>query len=382
MRGDASSSRGFVGDAAWRYCGLVGAVVLSVVTLAALDDPLPDKYYYDSRFIASIASGTNYLTPDSSYQSAATVYGLLGLAGDEMIVLIVSMGLYAAALCLALPPRMIALTSSWTMGVAFVSIIPAAVYIGTYSKELVVLGAVCVLIPLASLPRAPFWMTLFTLAYAAEFRAYWALIAIFFVGLLPARRRLSRLPWLILSAVLLVAVIIFMHSGENLSSFRLSLNSGRSGAADASSLVPQYLAGDGFVAGYVNAIVTFILLVVPIPLLLTLQPLYLATAVTVSTLTFWTARALRRGSNSALLDEHSRDDGAGTLLLLMALSMVLVQSIYVPDFGSAVKHLSPMIPLFVAGFARIEAARQARGECSMKVSRGLQRTVQPASQKV
>lgn len=81
---------------------------------------------------------------------------------------------------------------------------------------------------------------------------------------------------------------------------------------------------------------------VPLPLFLRLSPYYLVVAVFLLVLWFMFARAVHLSS------DESRTDPRWARLVALVLSLTVVQSVFEPDYGSYVRHLTPMLPLMLA----------------------------------
>jgi hypothetical protein len=194
-----------------------------------------------------------------------------------------------------------------------------------------------------------------TLLYALVFRPYWVIIAAFYVmwRLFFTRYRQPVLAFLLLVLAYLVLQIVFMRFLEvGLTANRTVVNEGRAGV-DVGSLITDPLPADP-VLMVPNAMILFLWLLIPIPLLFTPSPFYFFSAAVIAFL--WAnplihflrlsrSRASRVPepgfAQSARITRRWR---SASLLL----AMVSVQAIFEPDYGSYLKHLTPMMPLFLA----------------------------------
>ncbi|MER7279687.1 hypothetical protein ABT369_35135 [Dactylosporangium sp. NPDC000244] len=198
-------------------------------------------------------------------------------------------------------------------------------------------------------PAAPLVAAGALLLYGALFRSYWLVIAALFAAGYAALRR-GRRPVLLLpvaAAMFVVAAagtLVLRH--DSLDTFRAAANAGRAGSPDAVTLIAPFLdAPHSAPAGLVNALLTFAALLVPVPLALAGGWAHVAAAVLLAA---FTVRVCAAGRHSA---GHAALGVAVTLLL----AFVVTQALFAPDYGSHLKHLTPMLPLAIFALATGDA---------------------------
>jgi hypothetical protein len=128
--------------------------------------------------------------------------------------------------------------------------------------------------------------------------------------------------------------------GVNLNSFREVVS--QTNSLYAQTAIIDYIPVTGPLGGALNALCTLVLLVVPIPLAVTGSPVYLAFAGVMALLWITLLTVVRRGMRNGWFVFDVRLARAVSLLL----AMVTVLAVFEPDYGSYIKHLTPVLPLF------------------------------------
>jgi hypothetical protein len=129
--------------------------------------------------------------------------------------------------------------------------------------------------------------------------------------------------------------------GVNLNHFRQTVAEYNS--LYAQSAIQDYIQVGSPLGGAANGLLCLLLLLVPVPMVLAGQPIYLAFAGMISVLWVATAVVIVRGMRAGWFRADVRLARATSLLV----SLVTVQSVFEPDYGSYIKHLTPLLPLFL-----------------------------------
>jgi purine-cytosine permease-like protein len=111
---------------------------------------------------------------------------------------------------------------------------------------------------------------------------------------------------------------------------------------DTRTLIEPFFDLEGPVGSLLNSAIVLVTFAVPLPLFLRLSPYYLVVAVFLLVLWFMFARAVHLSS------AESRTDPRWARLVALVLSLTVVQSVFEPDYGSYVRHLTPLLPLMLA----------------------------------
>lgn len=310
----------------------------------------PPNYFFDSYTILDIIESGSDLTPGASYSSTAYIYDLLGInsVGDVKFTLpVIGFSAYLLLFLIAINKANANICSASTFAVISFFSVMAMVYLTTFSKDLFIVFLNIAFIILIGRRRGLVAWIFLALLYSYYFRNYWALIILLFLTLRTLQsitKSPTRLMITLASFFLLLAVLFPIILSTDLNGFRQTVNESRLDRGvgeDAKSMITAY-----FPLGFVpfeaaNAIVTWLFLMFPLPLLFSLSPTYWLIFLFFSICFFQYWKNLFRYFSTARGDKVSGD------IYLFTLSMLLVQSIFEPDYGSYVRHLSPFYPFLI-----------------------------------
>jgi len=321
------------------------ALITGATIIVFRDDFLPDRFFYDGDRIQAIALGTGSSFGDQSYGNVALVYQLLGLAEYPTLAGLIGFSLFAASVIIV-RVRYATLQRPVLTAVGFaITILLGAIYLGHYSKDTLVVGIVAIALLSSSRWRAEAMLLAAMLIYASQFRAYWYIVAVAYAGFrlvkLPSRGAFTMLALVGLCVVGMSLALSLVLSTDP-DHFRTSANEYRLGTADAESAITPFVNIAQPVGGVVNNLITLFALVVPLPLAAKGGLYYLALTVVIAGIWisfFYMARRLRLGG------EHRTPIFQRCFSLLLAL--LVVQALFEPDYGSALRHLTPLLPLML-----------------------------------
>jgi hypothetical protein len=347
--------------------------LLGVCVVAFRDSLLPPRFSYDGIRIQQIASGLVSTPNDPSYGRVGAAYRAMGLANDSFLAGLLGFAAYLA--CTAFACRQLGwrVTWPWTLA-STVGISLAAVYLGFYSKDVFVL-AVTALLMIDRRRIATYGAVLAMIAYALLFRSYWLVIAglfcLFWLTVRFGRRRLrlrlrARLVIAVVLGLCLVAAAYSVVNGVEIQSIRTGLNAERIGSPDASSTIPTFIPGSGLPLQLANLVVTLAFLVIPVPLLALGGLYYLAIAILIAGL--WIAFlgiSTARGSSRSTSLPHWRRAS----LIAYPVAFVATQAVFEPDYGSALRHLTPVLPCMLLALGLFSDARRAQVESNVPGTR-------------
>ena len=320
-------------------------------------DWLPPKYFFDGDQI-EVEMGVATGPSTNSFITMAWVYRSLGLAHQATLVSALTMVAFVALLLVCARWSELPRLSLIEIAAFCFAAAAAAVYMAQYSKEFLILALVALLV---LLPRHALAEVVFVAAaclYAAGVRPYWFMV----LGVYVAVRvvlHLGRRPWMV-PALLVVAmfgfaVAVSVVMGGDLDQFRSDVNQARSNSDLAQTLIPTFVPGGGPLIGGLNGLVSLVILVVPVPLLLNPSPVYLAFAIVIAFLWASLVPVIRRG----MVQGWFRRDVLLSRAVALLLAMLTVQAVFEPDYGSYIKHLTPLLPLFLLVYARASAWQSA-----------------------
>ena len=183
------------------------------------------------------------------------------------------------------------------------------------------------------------------IGYAVVFRNYWLLVALAFVAFrIVMARRFSISAFAITAAVGLLAIAgvafaVFLRVPPD--HFRTLVNASRIGDPDAQSIIQPFLEGNSLLIGIANVGLTLIFLILPLPLLTAGTAYYWIIAVLLASV--WCRFFLGIAQNAGAPVRPASVERAVCLVG----AFVLIQAFFEPDYGSALRHLSPMLILML-----------------------------------
>ncbi|MFD1720143.1 hypothetical protein [Amnibacterium endophyticum] len=332
---------------------VVATLIAGVILVLLRDTVLPERFSYDAKGIQAIGQGTLHVV-DPAYESVAAVYKALGLIDDATLASL--LGFFAAFAVLAVAGRRLLRPDAALSATVlfFVAVLLSAVYLGTYSKDVFVLPIVL----LAVLPGRRWVAQVLTglaiIGYALVFRTYWFIVLGAWVALQVLLARRPRLVWLLvalLAGSVLLAGAVGVALGGSADSIRTSSNEYRVGSDDAATLITAFVPGGTLLTGMLNAPLQLLALMVPLPLMLKGGVYYAVLALVFAVFWVRTAIAVRR---TLVAGPDVVERSCAALLL----AFVAVQALFEPDYGSALRHLTPLLPLAVLLWARPRQPRR------------------------
>ncbi|WP_456284714.1 hypothetical protein [Microbacterium sp. JZ101] len=326
------------------YGAVVGGFLLGLVITAWRDEILPAQFHRDATRIFNIASGSVPDFTDRSYTPVGIAYRWLGLGNNPDAAAFAG---YLFA-CLVIGVALLRVRRR-TASVAVATFIVAAfalsgVYLGQYSKDVFVLVPVMLLL---ILPRRLWWDVLAVLAmagYAYLFRDYWYLVAASFAAYRVITIWQARLRYLLFGgavAAVGIGLIFYVLLGVDPNHYRTAVQ----GHLDANTLIiPVEPVSQPF-GGAIDVFVNYWLLYAPILLPLTASLPYLAVSlafVFVKLLPLAAARSAVRWPAP-----RSRDGVLLRRAISLMLALGVVQAVFEPDYGSALRHFTPLLALAI-----------------------------------
>lgn len=327
---------------------LVLAVGFSIIFIVAGHPFLPAKYSYDEQKIAALARRETGIASDKSFQIVADIYHFLGLSNMPLVAGLIGFAAFGVVLYASIRSNSAATLSILKVILIASVVFLGAVYLGHYSKELFML-------PISGLVLARFrtkwWdfcIIIFMVVYATYFRSYWLIVATFYLVFRILLCKVSPIKAILIGSTfglgaLSVVFVIFM--GFDLDHYRLSVNDTRIDSVDAQTAIQPLTSMGGILGGLINALAVLVSFVFPVPLLIKGQVFYLLIVAFFLVLWLLVFSVIGQIWYVRPVDEIPQWIHR-TLSLLFAFT--LVQSIFEPDYGSYIRHLSPLLPLMIS----------------------------------
>ncbi|MBV7582751.1 hypothetical protein KW851_07965 [Pseudomonas sp. PDM33] len=327
------------------FISLIGIALISVLIAVNSRDIVPEKYFYDSASIDSLKHSAEVLEIGNSYNNTALFYQLLGINEDSTLNSLLFPAIFITAIFYILR-RLETKNLLGTTAICFYACITAAIYLSQYSKESIVL-LLCLgfLASCHSLRLLTIWVAA-AAVYAIYFRAYWLItLSLFAVNLLILKK--YNKPTLFLATAfllyLLLALLLPIIYGQELGQHRINSNGDRIGSIDALTLITPTIPGSGWLLDTINTFLQLLLLLFPVPLAFTGNILHLTSFIALSLISCIALIKLKQQHKSGAL-RNSPKLRSGYSLLFSALS---VQAIFEPDYGSYIKHLTPLLTILM-----------------------------------
>lgn len=329
--------------------GFVAGLLVTVFHEAIV----PLHFELDAKKIWWIASGAWSDFEDQSFTPVAMAYRALGMGDSPFAAGLFGFSLATAVILLAVF-RLGRPSLTWPLALLVLGAFGlSGLYLGQYSKDVFILPVIALLM----LPGR-LWRDLFAiaamLAYAYWCRTYWALIAVAYLGLRLITLRQVRIRYLLTIGALgavAVGAAFFLAFGHDPNHFRTMVQ----GRLTANTIIGPIEPFAQPFGGLVDVFVNYWLLLVPATLPFSAGPLYLlvtATLAYVRLLPLIAVRSAVRWPAASTLEGSLIRRGVALLIAFAA-----VQALFEPDYGSALRHLAPLLPL---GIAMILAARAGR----------------------
>lgn len=310
---------------------------------------LPGRFFYDTQTIDSMIDYTSSFVPGASYASTAYFYSLIGadLSSGWLTVGSTLMVGWTLLVCIRRLHR-----SSIGLGEAAMVMFFGALamtYVACLSKELIAFIPTTIfflLLPLGQRIALCCWLVL-VLCYGLIFRTYWVLFALQFIVLylvFSRTRSVKLLFFCLFFSLMCMTIILHFGLGVDLDSLRNDVNERRldQGVEDARTMIQPWIGGGGYVFSYLNFVITFVLLLVPVPLGLMLTAYHGLIFLVLSSVAWQVARRLKQYTNRA-----SSRDPLFEFSVIAVLSFISIQCMFEPDYGSYLRHLSPLYPMIL-----------------------------------
>lgn len=279
-----------------------------------------------------------------SYEFVASVYRALGLANNPLVASLLGYTLAVAAILLvAYKCRSIATGTQITAMLCMTTLF-CAIYVGWFSKDVLTLAITfgVLLVPRKLIGEAILIALMYL--YSDTTRAYWLITLALYVVVRLAFGWRMRLKFLLVTCVLMVVAVslaITVVQGLPGNFYRTTVNEYRVGQLEASTQIAPFLTLPEPLGGVVNNVITLFTLVVPVPLVQNGGAYYLFLAAMILFMWFVFFRAISHSGNASELPvEFSR-------AVSVVIAFLATQAIFEPDYGSAIRHLAPLMPLML-----------------------------------
>jgi hypothetical protein len=306
------------------------------------DSTLPARFLLDELVIFDrMKTVTAFKAFGDSFDNLAWLFNLFGLQSFSISLvgfLASTIGMFFAIWrsgVTSLKPAEFFLVAFW--------LVNQTVYIGVPSKELIISVVVLLLLFYNSSRAILALFIVLAALVAVYFRSYWAitLAATVFLYFAPnGFRKPVPLIFFAVAMFVIVALVFQKAYGESLDFARQNANEWRD-PEEVGSMIVQFIPGSSMFIGVANVAITLATFVLPLRLITSGSPLQMLGGIGVFftfAIMFWRFRS------AATLFPVGRFE---TLCFCFLVSFLATQAIFEPDYGSFLRHLSPVSPLIM-----------------------------------
>lgn len=304
--------------------------VLSIVKFSILSE----NFFYDADIIKRyISAGTFSLY--SSYGGTSFLYSLIPLGSNEHFIAVTSM-----LICIAILHKTLSninTVDTKTLFIATLYLLLSSIFLAQHSKDFWVIF-ISFLFTKISKDKALDLSILFAiLAYGILLRNYWILILALYISntliYLKFRKKIAIIAF---STCYLLALSFFFESylGIHLTAYRDQVNLTR--VSDTATIITNYISPTSPITAWANAMITWLLIILPLPLLTIGEARHFISFFIISFVFFTIFRHFLKEQNPKKVK-----------ILIFIISYTFIQSIFEPDYGSVLRHLSPLLILII-----------------------------------
>lgn len=332
---------------------LTGVIVAGLISIFGAHF-LSEEFRFDAETIAKVGHTPvdQRVGDEGSFAVIADFYKSVGLIDHPLAAGLLGVLVGSMAIFLGVRKAGGIRKNLFSVGLVAVGFILSGVFLGQYTKEIFISLAMIVVL---GVPRTWWGELLGLLAMAGVavwFRPYWGLlIAVYVVarfvppaGIAVKGQRISYknpICFVVLMALASIAfsVVIGAYTGDGGDHFRSSVNQWRANDGSTTTLIPAYVHTSPLIGGILNNLITTVFLVVPLPLLGLMKPYYIASALLFMFL--WSGLFI--GYYKLRESHHVWAMRAFAIMT----GFLVVQGVFEPDYGSALRHLVPLVPLLI-----------------------------------
>lgn len=248
-------------------------------------------------------------------------------------------------------------------------LINQTVYIGVPSKELIISLLVLFVFMFSSSRTVILAFVFSAVLVAIFFRSYWGITLgatlVLYFGPNGIRKPASLL-FFALGLFFAVALLFAKLYGESLDFARMSANEWRD-PNEVGSIIVQFIPGDGILVGVANVAITLATFIVPVRLIA--SGAFMQTVGGIGVFFTFGLLFLRYRVASSLFPVGRFEK----LCFCFLVSFVSTQAIFEPDYGSFLRHLSPVSPMIMYLILRLRMLREPGEEPVPLLSQSLNR---------
>lgn len=318
------------------HLSVLGGLAISIFKHALL----PEKFFFDETRITGFMNDPSLLKQAGSYQGTTYIYRMLGAEHlGEVGVSVLGFVLYLIFLHFHFPMRG-AVRSPLLTALYALACGLGAIFVTGYTKEAVLVAVMLAFPRVTSTRRREALFLGLAVAYGVGVRQYWVLIVALYLFYRLLAPKLNRFVVFFITLVPLLAFtsLVFRYVlNVNLHYYRTSVIENLS--VTPGSVIVDPVAGASIWADLVNGVFSVITLAFPVPLIFASEsqlPVFLVIAA-IWGLVFGVC-VVRHRQIGTSLNRH----------VAFVFAYLVVLSLFEPDYGSYLRHLSAVLPVILS----------------------------------
>lgn len=308
---------------------------------------LPSKYFYDGNLIFNLINNNIDISYFDSFNNTAFIFSLFPFPEYSINILgsfFITISLYWSIRSKILnfyPINVLILYSIFSMIMS--------VYLTQPSKELICLFIIFSLFFFGKTVYGFYFWLIIVATYALFFRSYWFIYGVVvFLNFNLFYKQFSIKKFIFYNSIIIMAIVISyqLFYQVSISLIRDSINIDRLSSEDAVTIINNIIPNYDILSSWLNAILHSLLLFIPIPLAMLGGVIYTISSLLILSIFLLTFKSYYEICNKCNNSVLSR------ACFFSIISFPVVQGLFEPDYGSFIKHLSPMLPLILYIYMR------------------------------
>lgn len=330
----------------WTFLFLALCLVVAIILSYTKEMIFPLYYFSDSELIQSFIDSNSEFTLGDSYESTAAFYSFLSIGKDSLIFPLISAVIISFYYLYCFYKSKFNVISIVNLSILIYCYFLSILYSTIISKDFIVILIMILFVFFMNKGAISFlvWLMI-ALIYSCYFRHYWFLVIFDFIILYMIFSYIKNIYFLLFTVVMSLLCLILVFNfilNVSIDYYRLSVNEFRIDSSAANTLIYPFIDGDNLLIQFLNIIITLFALTIPFPLLLLGTFFHLINFFMISTIFVKFIRTLQSMMVSKDLIPISHKK-----YICFIVSFITIQTIFEPDYGSYIRHLTPIFPLMI-----------------------------------
>lgn len=322
----------------------ITSALLSIAISVSKYKLLPPRFFFDASMIKRFMDESLAFDFFDSYSTTALFYKTI--PGGSSVFLVSLLSIFFCIFVAWQAVRAAGGAKKPDLILAFlvsVYLVLSSIFLAQHSKDFIVLTVVSTYLLLTKYREKGLILFIaIAIIYATLFRQYWIIFTGFFIASkILLRKEFSPTRLIIICSLMLLALSLVFELivGAPLNHYRTIVNETRISNYDtnAQTMIVDFLPTGNFILEWLNALITWFTLMFPVPLLRLFSAYHIANFALISSI-FIILFSLGKTAVSNLPARSA---------FILIICFTFVQSIFEPDYGSFLRHFTPMLPILI-----------------------------------